>query len=89
MRLTCTQLAMPASAPEGTPVRVLRGFEKILLQPGESQTVDFPLTRRDLSYWDIMAQEWSLPTDGSIGIEVGWSSRDLLLNDTISWMVSG
>jgi beta-glucosidase len=80
---------MPDSAPEGTPVRVLRGFEKVFLQPGESRDVDLLLTRRDLSYWDITAQEWSLPTDGSIGIEIGWSSRELLLNDTISWMVSG
>lgn len=32
----------------GGPVRQLRGFEKPFLAPGESATVDFALTRRDL-----------------------------------------
>ncbi|CAK4030678.1 glycoside hydrolase family 3 [Lecanosticta acicola] len=35
-----------------TPLRVLRGFDKVSLQPGESKTVTFELTRRDISYWD-------------------------------------
>lgn len=75
--------------PEGTPVKVLRGFEKVPLQPGGSQEVQFPLTRRDLSYWDISAQDWALPADGLPNVQVGWSSRDLPLNDTIAWMVGG
>ena len=40
------------SVPGGTPVKVLRGFEKIVLDAGASQTVTFNLTRRDFSYWD-------------------------------------
>ncbi|THH04054.1 hypothetical protein EW145_g5804, partial [Phellinidium pouzarii] len=38
------------------PPKVLRGFEKIELEPGESKKVKIALTRRDLSYWT-----WSGP----------------------------
>jgi beta-glucosidase len=69
-------VSLPSTAPEGTPVRQLRGFEKIYLEPGQSETVCFQLMRRDLSYWDIMSQQWLIPT-GSFGFDVGFSSRDL------------
>jgi beta-glucosidase len=67
---------LPYSAPEGTPPRQLRGFEKVFLEAGESQTVRFELMRRDLSYWDIISQEWVIP-EGEYTISVGFSSRDL------------
>jgi beta-glucosidase len=58
-----------------TPLNVLRGFDKVMLQPGESQSVAFGLMRRDLSYWNTMVQEWMIPT-GPIGVNAGFSSRD-------------
>lgn len=61
------------------PVRVLRGFEKIYLKPNETQAVNFNLTRRDLSYWDVVQQNWVMPTEGKITVRVGASSRDLRL----------
>ncbi|KAK8157856.1 putative beta-glucosidase D [Phyllosticta citrichinensis] len=42
------------------PVKVLRGFEKVHLEPGKSAPVTFTLRRRDLSYWDIAAQNWAV-----------------------------
>ena len=69
-------VSLPSTAPEGTPVRQLRGFEKIYLEPGQSETVCFELMRRDLSYWDVVSQQWLIPT-GSFGFDVGFSSRDL------------
>jgi beta-glucosidase len=33
------------------PVRELRGFERVKLSPGESQTVHFTLRGQDLSFW--------------------------------------
>lgn len=43
------------------PERQLRGFEKFsLLRPGETVDVRFPLTRRDLSIWDVGVQQWRL-----------------------------
>ncbi|KAK5016394.1 hypothetical protein LTR16_000744 [Cryomyces antarcticus] len=49
-------LSMPAEAGEGTPVRVLRGFAKVSVQPGQSVQVGFDLMRRDVSYWDARRQ---------------------------------
>ncbi|KAJ5245992.1 hypothetical protein N7468_000975 [Penicillium chermesinum] len=62
----------------GGPVRQLRGFEKVMLAPGASSPVTFPLTRRDLSTWDVVAQKWELQS-GSYHVYVGSSSRDLPL----------
>jgi len=61
------------------PVKVLRGFEKVEIKPGETKTVTFELARRDLSYWDVVVQNWVMPSDGKITIGVGSSSRDLKL----------
>ncbi len=35
------------------PVRELKGFERVTLQPGESKKVEFTLGREDLSFWSI------------------------------------
>ncbi|KAI4865177.1 glycoside hydrolase family 3 protein [Hypoxylon rubiginosum] len=59
------------------PVKVLRGFDKLLLEKEETKTITFNLTRRDLSYWDVEAQNWHLVTEGKYKFMVGQSSRDL------------
>lgn len=69
--------------PAGTPVRVLRGFEKVELVPGETKKVSFALTRRDMSYWDVVAQDWKIPS-GEIAISAGFSSRDRRVTSTLS-----
>ncbi|SMR54656.1 unnamed protein product [Zymoseptoria tritici ST99CH_1E4] len=68
-------VSLPGSVPE-TPVRQLRGFEKVPLAAGESETVCFQLMRRDLSFWDVTAQQWVIP-EGEFTFHVGFSSRDL------------
>ena len=35
----------------GRPVKELKGFAKVELQPGETKTVEFALTARDLSFY--------------------------------------
>lgn len=74
-------LSYPEEA--NAPVRSLRGFEKVILSAGTSKTLDFPLTRRDLSYWDTITQAWTLPA-GEIGVHVGFSSRDLPLQSSLT-----
>ena len=70
-------LGLPQPANQDfTPVKVLRGFEKVFLQPGESQTVTFDLNRKDISYWDIVLQDWIIGTS-TIGVLTGFSSRDI------------
>ena len=60
------------------PVRELRAFAKVPLDPGDSATVSFTLTARDLSYWSIGRGDWVLEA-GRFEIAVGASSRDLRL----------
>lgn len=74
-------LSFPAEAE--APVKSLRGFEKIFLPRGESADVTFALSRRDLSYWDTVAQTWRLPVE-SITAYVGFSSRDMKLEGTLT-----
>ncbi|KAF4977295.1 hypothetical protein FZEAL_6183 [Fusarium zealandicum] len=69
-------VTFPDSTPEGTPPKQLRGFEKVFLAAGEKQTLGFELMRRDVSYWDIVSQEWLIPS-GEFVLSVGFSSRDL------------
>ncbi|KAL1836471.1 hypothetical protein VTJ49DRAFT_5085 [Mycothermus thermophilus] len=64
------------------PVRVLRGFDKVYLKTGETRTVRFNITRRDLSYWDVVQQNWVMVAEGNYAFHVGMSSRDLPLVGT-------
>jgi beta-glucosidase len=75
-------LGYPHSDTVDFPVRVLRGFDKLLLEKGETSTVTFNLTRRDLSYWDVTAQNWVMIVDGEYKFMVGQSSRDLPASGT-------
>ena len=71
------------TTPAGTPPKQLRGFEKVYLEVGETQTVSFELLRRHLSYWDIISQQWLIP-EGEFTLSAGFSSRDLKAVTTIT-----
>ncbi|CAK5264836.1 unnamed protein product [Mycena citricolor] len=70
------QLYVSFPAAENKPPRVLRGFDKLHLEPGQHGTAEFELTRKDLSVWDVVEQKWRVPR-GSFTLHVGASSRDL------------
>jgi beta-glucosidase len=40
------------------PVRQLKGFQRIALQPGETKTLTFPLGKEELKYWNPQTKEW-------------------------------
>ncbi|GAB7350276.1 hypothetical protein MBLNU459_g0917t3 [Dothideomycetes sp. NU459] len=61
------------------PVRVLRGFERLSIQPNSSTTFTATLTRRDLSNWSPELQNWYIPSTNKT-VSVGSSSRKLLLS---------
>ena len=72
-------LAFPQdTTPSDTPLRVLRGFGKKFLERGTTETMEFSLTRKDVSYWDVTKQEWIVP-EGDFTFSVGFSSRGLRL----------
>ncbi|KAK0647571.1 putative beta-glucosidase D [Lasiodiplodia hormozganensis] len=64
------------------PVRQLRGFERVWVPAGETREVAFALRRRDVSVWDVGAQEWKVES-GEYGVAVGASSRDLRVRGSI------
>jgi beta-glucosidase len=57
------------------PVRELKGFRKIVLAPGESRQVEFPLPGRDLLMYDAAMRRVVEP--GTFTVYVGTSSRDV------------
>ncbi|OKP11534.1 hypothetical protein PENSUB_3020 [Penicillium subrubescens] len=64
------------------PPRQLRDFDRIHLLPGQSSTFRATLTRRDLSNWDVKAQNWRV-SDSPKRVYVGRSSRDLPLTSRL------
>ncbi|KAK4175089.1 glycoside hydrolase superfamily [Triangularia setosa] len=78
-------LGVPNPERDGkTPLRQLRGFKKVgPLAPGETRQVTFELTRRDLSVWDVVKQQWKMRR-GEYKVQIGASSRDLRLELVIT-----
>ena len=65
------------TTPSGTPDKVLRGFQKLHLEVGETREATFELMRRDLSYWNVENKQWVIP-EGTIRFSAGFSSGDLI-----------
>ena len=70
---------LPADHAPNTPRLQLRQFEKTkLLQPGESEVVKVSLTRKDVSVWDVVVQDWKAPEEGrGVKVWIGESVEDL------------
>ena len=60
------------------------GWTKIELGPGESKQVSVPLNRERLTIFDEGTDSWKL-VPGSYAIRVGGSSRDLPLQQTVTF----
>ncbi|KAL1621409.1 hypothetical protein SLS56_009188 [Neofusicoccum ribis] len=60
------------------PVNQLRGFERYTIEPGASARFGVDVTRRDLSNWDPVSQNWVI-SDYAKTVRVGSSSRNLPL----------
>jgi beta-glucosidase len=72
----------PHAPSQPRPVKELKGFSKVRLQPGESKTVNFELTAQDFSFFDADSDRWRLE-DGAYDILIGASAADLKLNTTV------
>jgi beta-glucosidase len=57
------------------PVKLLKGFQRITLQPGETRTVTFPVGREQLQYLDESMQRIVEP--GEFELMVGGSSQTI------------
>lgn len=72
----------PSDNPWDTPVIQLRAFEKTdTLAPGESEVVTLDITRKDLSIWDVVSQNWVIPMSSNAPFLfwIGGSSANLTL----------
>ena len=65
------------------PVKELKGFEKVMLQPGEEKTVTFTLGKGAFAYYNEDIKDWYVE-DGQFEILVGGSSQDTPLRATIT-----
>ena len=65
------------------PVRELKGFAKVALEPGESKEVSFTLDKRAFAYWNQQIHDWHVET-GVFTIEAGDSSRSLPLKAEVT-----
>ena len=65
------------------PVKELKGFEKIALEPGETKTVSFILNKRSFAYWNMEIHDWHVES-GKYDILIGKSVSDIVLSREIS-----
>lgn len=70
---------LPSSLGLDTPELQLRQFEKTReLAPGQSELITLTVTRKDLSVWDILVQDWKAPVNGEgVKLWIGNSVADL------------
>ena len=64
------------------PVRELKGFTKIKLQPGESKTVTFTLDERAFAYWNPQVHTWRTET-GKFTVQIGENAHDIVLETNL------
>ncbi len=64
------------------PLEELKGFERIFLKAGETRTVSFPLSTKQIAYWQESMHSFIVERD-EIRIGVGGSSDQLPMHTTV------
>jgi beta-glucosidase len=64
------------------PVKELKKFQRIALQPGETKTVEFTITPKDLSMYDYDLN-WGVEP-GEFEVMIGSSSQDIRLKEILT-----
>lgn len=72
------QLYVADPAATGEPSEQLKGFQRVMLWPGQTRPVSFTLNRSAFAWWDEQRGGWTV-TPGSYGLMVGDSSVNLPL----------
>jgi beta-glucosidase len=66
------------------PVRELKGFQRLTLEPGESRTLSFPLGPGELRYWNAAARDWVIDATTIDVFAGGDSAAELTASFTVS-----
>jgi len=74
-------ISRPGSAVD-RPLRELKAFAKVRLQPGGERRVAFDIRRQDLAHWDAGTSDWTVEP-GPVEVLLGRSSRDIVLRTVI------
>ncbi|HVX18485.1 MAG TPA: glycoside hydrolase family 3 C-terminal domain-containing protein [Acidimicrobiales bacterium] len=77
--------AAGTDAPAGIdrPAKELKGFAKVVLDPGESTDVRVALDHRSFARWDVDSHDW-VADSGTYDVLVGVSSRDIRQQTSIT-----
>lgn len=66
------------------PLKELKAFQKVFLEPGEAKTVSLTLNEEAFQYFDAGKRQWALGP-GDFELLIGSSSRNIHLSGSISW----
>lgn len=71
----------------GRPVKELKGFSKVALEPGETKTVQMEINYRSLAYYNVDIADW-YAASGTYKILVGHASDDIRLETELQFETS-
>ncbi|GGM18001.1 glycosyl hydrolase family 3 [Pseudomonas asuensis] len=69
----------PLNSKVDRPLKELKGFDKVYLEPGQTKVVTIPLDERSLAYFNVKANTWQVDA-GRYMVKVGSSSENLPLS---------
>lgn len=64
------------------PLRELKGFAKVHLEPGQKQRVEMELDARSFAFWSQRARDW-LVEGGEFVVELARNSREVVLEESL------
>jgi beta-glucosidase len=62
------------------PVKELKGFQKVMLQPGETKTITFIIDKEKLAFYNDQLERITQP--GEFRLMIGSASDDIRLQDS-------
>lgn len=65
------------------PLRELKGFQKVFLNPGEEKEVTFTLDKRSFAYYEVKLHDWFVES-GRFFLDIGKSSREICLSAPVT-----
>ncbi|CAF1225946.1 unnamed protein product [Adineta steineri] len=76
-------LGFPSEAQE--PLKILRGFERIYLEPNELKEVALVLSQKDISYWNVINQQWTVASGSyTVWISTSANNADIKLQSSFN-----
>jgi beta-glucosidase len=73
----------PENASVPRPLKELKGFSRVTLKPGETQTVNIPLNTRSFAYYDVQGKRWRAEK-GTYDVQLGSSSAQIELKAKVT-----